>query len=117
MGMVGLIDSGNGCILYLILDKWRRSWHIQINGGWALCDLQVKNTWSSMWGDEGYLKISRKPDDCGIATQVRTLFLVSQPANTVNLLNHSSVRSEATLLMRSLPCYEAKVSLFAAHLH
>lgn len=29
----------------------------------------VKNTWSSMWGDEGYLKISRKPDDCGIATQ------------------------------------------------
>lgn len=29
----------------------------------------VKNTWSSYWGDQGYIKIARSPHDCGIATQ------------------------------------------------
>lgn len=29
----------------------------------------VKNTWSAYWGDKGYIKIARHPQDCGIATQ------------------------------------------------
>ena len=29
----------------------------------------VKNTWSAYWGDQGYIKIARHPQDCGIATQ------------------------------------------------
>lgn len=29
----------------------------------------VKNTWSTNWGDQGYIKINRKTPDCGIATQ------------------------------------------------
>lgn len=30
----------------------------------------VKNTWSTYWGEGGYLRVSRAPDDCGIAAQV-----------------------------------------------
>ncbi len=30
----------------------------------------VKNTWSTYWGEGGYFRISRAPDDCGIAAQV-----------------------------------------------
>lgn len=30
----------------------------------------VKNTWSTYWGEEGYLRVSRRPDDCGISSQV-----------------------------------------------
>ncbi|KAK9812379.1 hypothetical protein WJX73_006336 [Symbiochloris irregularis] len=29
----------------------------------------VKNTWSTNWGDKGYIQIARQPDDCGIASQ------------------------------------------------
>ncbi len=29
----------------------------------------VKNTWSALWGDKGYIRIARNPHDCGIATQ------------------------------------------------
>jgi cathepsin L len=29
----------------------------------------VKNTWSTYWGENGYIRISRKAPDCGIATQ------------------------------------------------
>ena len=29
----------------------------------------VKTTWSTNWGDKGYIKINRKSPDCGIATQ------------------------------------------------
>lgn len=29
----------------------------------------VKNTWSRNWGEDGYLRIARQPDDCGISTQ------------------------------------------------
>ncbi len=29
----------------------------------------VKNTWSALWGDKGYIRIARNPQDCGIATQ------------------------------------------------
>jgi cathepsin L len=32
----------------------------------------VKNTWSSWWGEEGYIRITRpswRRNDCGISTQ------------------------------------------------
>jgi cathepsin L len=29
----------------------------------------VKNMWSPWWGEKGYIRISRQPNDCGIATQ------------------------------------------------
>lgn len=29
----------------------------------------VKNTWSSHWGEGGYIRIAREPADCGIATE------------------------------------------------
>lgn len=29
----------------------------------------VKNTWSALWGDKGFIKIARTPQDCGIKTQ------------------------------------------------
>lgn len=29
----------------------------------------VKNTWSALWGDKGFIKIARNPQDCGIKTQ------------------------------------------------
>jgi len=29
----------------------------------------VKNTWSSHWGEDGYVRMARKPADCGIATE------------------------------------------------
>jgi C1A family cysteine protease len=29
----------------------------------------VKNTWSTLWGEGGYIRIARDPDDCGIASQ------------------------------------------------
>ncbi|EDO31349.1 predicted protein, partial [Nematostella vectensis] len=27
----------------------------------------VKNSWSAMWGEEGYIKIAMKDDNCGVA--------------------------------------------------
>eukprot|EP00891_Asterochloris_glomerata_P000653 jgi/Astpho2/653/Aster-x0947 len=29
----------------------------------------VRNTWSTYWGEDGYIRISRRVNDCGIATQ------------------------------------------------
>jgi hypothetical protein len=29
----------------------------------------VKNSWSTYWGDEGYIKMSRKDNNCGVASQ------------------------------------------------
>lgn len=29
----------------------------------------VKNVWSPYWGEKGYIRIARNPQDCGIATQ------------------------------------------------
>lgn len=29
----------------------------------------VKNTWSTWWGEEGYIRIERHPNDCGISTE------------------------------------------------
>ena len=28
----------------------------------------IKNSWSTWWGDEGYIKIARKGNICGVAT-------------------------------------------------
>jgi hypothetical protein len=28
----------------------------------------VKNSWSTYWGDEGFIKMSRKDNNCGVAT-------------------------------------------------
>merc|ERR1719495_1336327 len=28
----------------------------------------IKNSWSSYWGDEGYVKIAQKPNDCGVTS-------------------------------------------------
>jgi C1A family cysteine protease len=27
----------------------------------------VKNSWSEVWGDKGYIKIAMKEDNCGVA--------------------------------------------------
>ena len=26
----------------------------------------IKNSWSTHWGDQGYVKIAMKPNDCGV---------------------------------------------------
>ncbi len=28
----------------------------------------VRNSWSKLWGEDGYFKVERGPGDCGIAT-------------------------------------------------
>ena len=28
----------------------------------------IRNSWSKLWGDDGYIKITRKGNDCGITT-------------------------------------------------
>ena len=28
-----------------------------------------RNTWSTNWGEDGYIRIARQPADCGIATE------------------------------------------------
>lgn len=28
----------------------------------------VKNSWSTYWGDEGFIRMSRKDNNCGVAT-------------------------------------------------
>ena len=35
----------------------------------------VKNTWSRLWGEDGYVRIAIHPDDCGIASQALYLEL------------------------------------------
>ena len=30
--------------------------------------LLCRNTWSSYWGEDGYVRMARQPADCGIAT-------------------------------------------------
>ena len=32
------------------------------------CSFQVKNSWSTYWGDEGYIYIAQKDNICGVAT-------------------------------------------------
>lgn len=31
--------------------------------------LALRSRWGTAWGEDGYLRISRQPDDCGIASQ------------------------------------------------
>eukprot|EP00889_Picochlorum_renovo_P001302 jgi/Picre1/28332/NNA_003738.t1 len=31
----------------------------------------VKNTWSKYWGEDGYIRIEREPNDCGIASEAQ----------------------------------------------
>jgi C1A family cysteine protease len=37
----------------------------------------VKNSWSTHWGDNGYIKMSRKNNNCGVATTPTYVFLSS----------------------------------------
>lgn len=37
----------------------------------------VKNTWSRLWGEDGYVRIAVRPDDCGISAQPLYLELES----------------------------------------
>ena len=29
----------------------------------------IKNSWSTYWGDQGYIKLSQKDNNCGVTTQ------------------------------------------------
>lgn len=41
----------------------------------------VRNSWSKLWGDDGYIKISRSGNDCGIAADA--VFAVVDPKYAV----------------------------------
>jgi cathepsin L len=47
-------------------------------GGPAVPYWLVKNMWSTWWGEEGYIRIARKGNDCGVATQ--PLYVELEPA-------------------------------------
>ena len=40
--------------------------------------LQVRNSWSHFWGDDGYIKIVRGKHDCGIATDPAVALVVDR---------------------------------------
>ena len=43
----------------------------------------IKNSWSTYWGDQGYMKLSQKDNNCGVTTQALYANAVSpQPPTT-----------------------------------
>jgi hypothetical protein len=51
--------------------------HAVVVSGYGIADEEsgptpfwlVKNIWSKYWGEDGYIRIAREPNDCGIATE------------------------------------------------
>ena len=39
----------------------------------------IKNSWSSYWGDDGYVKIAMEPNDCGVSTSLSYAVLKDAP--------------------------------------
>jgi len=62
----------------------------------------IKNSWSSLWGDEGYVKISQRDNYCGVATDASWALLAQPPGNGSIALSHFPV----WLTVISLLCYQ-----------
>ena len=39
----------------------------------------IRNSWSSYWGDQGYVKIAQTPNDCGVSTSPTYAVIKSPP--------------------------------------
>ena len=59
----------------------------------------IKNSWSSYWGDQGFVKIALAPNDCGVATSPSYAVLKDKPSTNKPTTPRTSGASGLTFTM------------------